>query len=606
MIDNFKEKVKNFTTNLNLKLTLSLVWHAAKGWMILSIIMIITETALFLGSMYALKLLVDKLSKIDFTDKNAEGTIIRYVVIAASIAILYAISRAISAYITEVQASKVSQHIDEQIHLKAISLELSYFESPDYYDILSRAKEAGSERPNLVITTLLEITKNALSLIAIGSVIFTINWFLLPLLILFVIPTLIIRIFFSNRLNVWRIKHTPLERKSSYLSTLITADTAAKEIRAFDLGQYFNDLYRKIKFELYKEKLKISYKRTILEALTISLATTGFFACIANIAIGTVRGTTSVGDIVLFLVIFPQSFTIIQNISYGISILYHNSIFITSIFELLTIPTKLHAVDIKKALVINDNYKLELKNVSFNYPGTDQPTLKNVNISIPAGKIIAIVGLNGAGKSTLIKLLCNLYKPSSGSICLNGTDINELDSAVYRKQISPVFQDFSKYHMTVADNIKFGNIHEDVNQDEITSAAIKSGAHDFIEDFPEKYNTLMGRHFEDGKEISIGQWQKIAIARALYSKANFLIFDEATSALDALAEKELYTAFRERIDNRSAIIVSHRHSAIKHADYIYVLSGGQILQQGTDDELLNTPGDYSKLFARSVNNTTQN
>lgn len=596
MIKQFTEKVKRLKTNLNLKKTFGLVWGAAKGWMIASVVMIVVETILFLGSLYALKLLVDKIAELNSKSTNATSEVVKYVAFAALVGILYGVARAVSTYLIEVQSTKVAHHIDEEIHLKAVSLDLAYYEDPNYYDILSRAKEAGSDRPNLVITTLLEIGKNLLSLAAIGAIIFSISWFLLPLLFIFVIPTLIVRIFFANKQNMWRIKHTSLERKSSYLSNLITTDTSAKEIRAFDLGHYFSQLYNKYRVEVFTTKLKISFNRTWLETITSSLASVGFFMCIGYIALGALNGKTSVGDILIFLVIFPQSFSIIQNITSGISIIYQNNVFITSIFDLLKInPLKKKLINLQR---IDNNRALDLtlENVCFSYPHSEKPTLINVNLKIPAGKIIAIVGLNGAGKSTLIKLLCNLYQPNDGKIFLGGVDLADLNSEDYRRYVCPVFQDFSKYNVTAEDNIRFGDIKKSYDLENIRNAARKSGADDFISQFPEKYATMMGRIFEDGKEVSIGQWQKIAIARAFYSSANLLIFDEATSALDAIAEKEMLISFRENLEERSAVVISHRHSAIKHADYIYVLSEGTIKQHGTNASLLAMNGIYADLF----------
>ena len=318
--------------------------------------------------------------------------------------------------------------------------------------------------------------------------------------------------------------------------------------------------------------------------------------CIGYIALGALNGKTSVGDILLFLVIFPQSFSIIQNITSGISIIYQNNIFITSIFDLLQInPIKKKLINLQR---IDNNRALDLmlENVSFSYPHSEKPTLINVNLKIPAGKIIAIVGLNGAGKSTLIKLLCNLYQPNDGQIFLGGVDLVDLNPEDYRRYVSPVFQDFSKYNVTAEDNIRFGDIKKSYDLENIRNAARKSGADDFISQFPDKYVTMMGRIFEDGKEVSIGQWQKIAIARAFYSSANLLIFDEATSALDAIAEKEMLISFRENLEERSAVVISHRHSAVKHADYIYVLSEGTIKQHGTDADLLAIDGVYADLF----------
>lgn len=597
MQQSIAQKLKKLKTNLNVKRTLVLVWDAAKGWMMLTILMIVIETILFLTSFYALKVLVDKITQVSHATSGGTDVILKYVIIAGGLAVLYVIAKALSAYFTEVQATKVANYIDDKIHHKAISMDLSNYENPDYFDILKRAKDAGTDRPNLVITTIAEVVKNTLNLCAVGSLFITINWMLLPLLVLFVLPTLFVRIYFANKQNIWRIKHTPLERKSSYLSNLITSDTSAKEIRSFNLGNYFKNLYYSIKIQVFQEKLKLSYKRTLNEMLTTAIASMGFFTCIGYIAIGTVKGTTSVGDIVLFLMVFPQSFSLMQYISSGISIIYQNSIFINSIFELFDLKSKLNITEEDLPIPDQHSLDLELHNVSFTYPHSTVPTLRDINIKIPAGKIIAIVGLNGAGKSTLIKLLCRLYDPTDGEIRLGSTNVKRYLLSEFRKQISPVFQDFSKYNVSAADNIRFGDIDKDYNEEEIITAAKKSGAHQFVENFPDYYQTMMGRLFDDGHEVSIGQWQKLAIARAFYSSARFLILDEATSALDALAEKELFDSLRKLIGQRGALVISHRHSAVKHADYIYVLSGGKIAQHGTDEELLAMEGDYANLFS---------
>lgn len=603
MVNSINQKFNKFRSNLNLKRTLGLIWSIARGWTILSVAAIIAETTLFFISMYLLKLLVDAVGKSNLSAIAHETLIRNYVIAAGIAAVLYAIVKAISSYITEVQASKVSAYIDDKIHESAIQLDYAYYESPDYFDILKRAKDAGADKPNLIITTLIEIAKNSLNLLAVGSILLTIDWKLLPLLALFVFPTLLVRIHFANKLNFWRITHTSMERESTYLSTLITSETAAKEIRGFGLGNYFKDLYLKIRLELLDKRLHISLKRTKNEILTTAIASTGFFACIGVIAIGTVNGKTSIGDITLFLVAFPQSFSLMQNISGGISIVYQNNIFVNSIFELFDLKNNFE--DTRNPLPIplqEEVIGLELKNVSFTYPHSELPTLKNISLKIPAGKIIAIVGLNGAGKSTLIKLLSRLYDPTEGTVLLGNKDIRLFNTTDYRKQISTVFQDFYRYNVSAADNIRFGDLDKTIDHQSIIDAAVNSGADEFIRDFPAGYDTVMGRLFEDGKEVSIGQWQKIAIARSFYSDANFLIFDEATSAMDAVAEKALLDSFRSILGKRAAVMISHRHSAVKYADYIYVLSGGEILQEGTDSELLAMEGDYARLFKHDLEN----
>lgn len=595
LMTSLQNKISHLKNTLSLGKIISIVRLSAAKWLYITLALIVFETFFFFCSLYLLKLLIDVVSQANI---NNDGyyEIVKYVVLAGIAGILYFILRSFSAYAIEVQATKVAEHINEKIHERAVHLELSFYESPAYYDTLKRAMDAGADRPNLVITTLIEIAKNCLSLIAVGSVLIMINWILLPLLALFIIPTLLVRLNYSKKLNQLRIQQTPLERKSSYYSNLITTDVAAKEIRTYSLGNYLKEKFVTIRRILVKEKLAINLKRTKLEAFTTAISNVGVFLCIGYISVKVITGETSPGDVTLFLVAFPQSFTILQNIAGGISIVYQNSIYINSIFELLELKNNFYENPQPAPVPTNDALSLTLNNLHFSYPHAEKETLSAINITIPAGKIIALVGLNGAGKSTLIKLLCRLYDPTYGNITYGEKDIKDFKPLDYRRQLGIVFQDFNKYSFTAGENIFFGNIHQPYNAERAKSAAVKSGASTFINTFPNKYDTVMGRIFEDGEEVSIGQWQKIALARCFYSDARFLIFDEATSALDAVSEKELFESFRERIGNRGAIIISHRRSAILHADYIYVLKNGRIIEEGTDTELINSKGEYAAIF----------
>ncbi|MGC4234976.1 MAG: ABC transporter ATP-binding protein, partial [Niabella sp.] len=533
----------------------------------------------------------------------ATANIIKYVVLAGLAGILYFVLRSYSAYSIEVLSTKITEHINEKVHERAVALELSFYESPSYYDTLKRALDSGYDKPGLVVTSLIDILKNCLSLAAVASVLIVINWILLPLLALFIFPTLLVRLFYSKKLNALRIAQTPFERKSSYYSNLITTDTAAKEIRSYGLGQYLKKKFTAIRQTLVKDKLAITLKRTKLEIITTTLSYIGVFVSIGFISLKVITGETSTGDITLFLVAFPQAFGLLQNLAASISTVYQNSIYINSIFELLQLTNGLYKSEQPESIPDGEDVSIELQNVHFSYPHADKEAISGINIKIPSGKIVAIVGLNGAGKSTLIKLLCRLYDPTTGTIKYGGKDIRMFEPEEYKKQLGVVFQDFNRYSFTAGENIFFGNIEKSYNMEKIQDAAKKSGAAVFIEAFPGTYNTMMGRIFDDGEEVSIGQWQKIALARCFYSDARFLIFDEASSALDAVSEKELFESFRERIGNRGAVIISHRRSAILHADYIYVLSGGKIIEEGTDTFLMQNNGAYAALFNENTNTT---
>ncbi|KQS32510.1 ABC transporter ATP-binding protein [Pedobacter sp. Leaf194] len=596
MIKSFTSKVQKFSSSLSIFRLLKLIWEGSKQWSIISISFIAIESGLFFSSLYFLKVLIDTISAHGINDIKNEPEVIKYIILSTLSAILFTSVKAISNYITEKQSGKVAEHIDEKIHNCAIELDLSFYESPGYFDILKRARDMATDRPNVIVFTMVDIAKNMISLILIASMLVSIDWRLFPILALFVVPTLWVRINFADSQNILRLSQTALERKSNYLSTLLTSDVHAKEVRSFGLGNHLKKLYVDIRLLLLSGRLKISKQKTYQELITSTIATMGFFACVAYIAIGSIHGITSVGDISLFLIAFPQAFNIMQNLSSGISTLYHNNIFVKSIFELFDLKSSLKENENPLVIPADNEVDLELKGVSFIYPHAEKNTLTDINLKMPAGKIVAVVGSNGAGKSTLIKLLCRLYDPTSGSVNLNYTDIKSFKIADYQKQICAVFQDFGKYNVTVAENIRFGDIYNEIRFEDIVEAAKNSGADKFIDNFPNKYETTMGRIFEDGHEVSIGQWQKLAIARAFYSNSRFIVLDEATSALDATAEKELFDSFRERIGNRAALIISHRQSAVKHADYIYMLVNGTISESGTHEELVSLKGDYYHLF----------
>jgi len=596
MIKPITNKIHHLTDNISLLRIIKLIWNGSKGWTITSIVFIVIESILFFYSIRMLKELIDVISKHGMGAMKDEQLVLKTVIIAGIVAILYAAIKAISSYITEKQSGKVAEYIDDKIHRSIIDLDLSYYENSDYFDILKRARDMGTDRPNLIVFTIIDITKSAIGLLVISSMLVSIDWRLFPVLALFLLPTLWVRITFADSQNALRLSQTALERKSNYLSSLLTSDVQAKEIRSFELGHYIRMKYEETRQILLNSRLIISKRRTYNEVVTTSISTIGFFACIGYIAIGSMRGYTTVGDITLFLVIFPQSFSVMQSLSSGISTLYQNNIFVKSVFILFDLKTSIPEPVNPTPIPDHLQMDLELKNLDFTYTHADKPTLTGINIKLPAGKIVALVGMNGAGKSTLMKLLCRLYDPTGGQITLNNTDIRDFSTKDYHQQICAVFQDFGKYNVSVTDNIRFGDIHHERDHSEIIEAAENSGASAYINKFPKGYDTIMGRIFNEGQEVSIGQWQKLAIARAFYSKSRFVILDEATSALDATSEQELFDSFRERIGNRAALIISHRLSAVKHADYIYMLVNGKISEAGTHEELTDLKGDYYNLF----------
>lgn len=598
MIGSIRHRVQQLRTNLRLMRTLRLIWSISKRWTMLTLVSIIVESGFYLLLLYIFKHLINEVAKATPFDTEKVRRVEWYLIIITAGTIVYVIVKALATLATEINAQRVKESIDEKIHECAVNLDLAFYESPAYFDTMKRAKDAGPEMPNNVVLNLADIAKNCLTLVAIGSILISISWLLLPLLALFVAPTLLVRIRYAGRMYQWRRRQTPVERQAAYLSSLITEDTLAKEVRGYGLGGHIRGLYTGIRMRLMRERLQMTRRNTVKELLTNIMATLGLFACIAYLCFSMIKGRISVGDMTLFLIVFPQSFAILQGMSQGISGLYQNNIFINNLFELFDLRAILKEPEHPLPVPGSEAVDLEVEHLSFTYPHAREPALRDVSLRVPSGKIIAIVGLNGAGKTTLIKLLCRLYDPTEGVIKMDGMDIRAFNSREYRKHISAVFQDFGRFNITAAENIRWGDIDSRRPESEIEEAARKSGAHDYIRKFPEGYGTMMGRLFENGREVSIGQWQKLAIARAFYSNSRFVIFDEATSALDAVSEDELFQSFRQRIGNRAALIISHRLSAVRHADHIYVMGDGRVQQHGTHEELVAMGGTYSRLFLK--------
>lgn len=579
--------------------TLQLVWSIAPGMTVMVICLMIASTGLLFVSLYALKVLVDVVSSFEIGSAVYRHRIIEQVIIAGGASVLHGIVNSFSTYFSELQSTTISEKIDDRIHRHTVGLDMAYYENPEYFNTLKLAKEAGGSRPNAIIMGLINAMNGGLKIVAASTVIMTIDWRLLPILIAFIVPMFLVRIYFSEKQNSLRIKNTPLERQASYYGQLITSEVSAKEVRSYNLGDYFKDKYFRIRKKLVAERLKITLQSTFSEAGLGSLTSLSFFICIYFIAMGAIDGRVSSGDIAIFLLMFPMFFGYLQEVMGSITTVYANNIYVKYIFDLFDLKSELPEPETPQPIPDATDGKsvLQVENLNFKYPHADKVVLKDVSLVIPQGKVVALVGLNGSGKSTLIKLLARLYDPDFGTVRLNGVDITNFSLAEYRQQISIVFQDFYKYNVSAAENIFLGDIRRlQHNDEDIVQAAKQAGAHQFIEEFENKYDTMMGRVFEGGHEISIGQWQKLATARAFYSPARFFILDEATSALDARSEYSLFDALKANLGNRGALIISHRYSTVKHADYIYVLSNGEIVQEGSPDLLGKISGAYAELF----------
>ncbi|MEL7110635.1 MAG: ABC transporter ATP-binding protein [Pseudomonadota bacterium] len=496
------------------------------------------------------------------------------------------------------QGLLVSDYVDREIHDRAISVSLRYYESPEYYDALERAREGGTRRPAQIVANTVIMFRAAITIIGIFVLIGTVEYRLLPVLLIPIFIALTIRLHFARKLFNWRMSRAQKERRASYLDWVMTHTSHAKDLRINGIGPFFRNQYSKLRRDLRNGEIKIEQARLWAEFSMAILGAAVFIAASSWLLYQSLEQSRPIGDVVLFVLLLRRAESAGNELVGNISKIVDDHLYLQRLFDFFSVPSQTARPSKPLAIPESLNSGLQLSDVTFRYDGANKDALKNVSLRLDPGKIVALVGENGSGKTTLIKLLTRLYDPTTGVVSLNGIDIREFDPALFRKQLSVVFQDYAAYAESVAENIRFGDITREASQDAIETAAKNSGASQFISSLPQTYQTPLTKLFDNGQDLSIGQWQRLALARALYPHSRFIILDEPTSAMDPKAEFELFENFRARINGKGALIISHRLSTVRQADFIYVLEDGKIVEQGTHDELMSTPGQYSSLFQK--------
>jgi ATP-binding cassette subfamily B protein len=582
------------------KRVLPILWKSARGWSIASMVLLVLEILFGLLSLYLVKTLVDFITTAlaaDGSTVDLESVLVRVAVFGVA-TLAFLVTRSLSGLAREAQGMAVSDYVDRVIHGTAVNADMAFYESPAYFDTLKRARQSGSQRPAQVTSNILLLGKNLIMLFAVIGLLISINLMLLPILLFAIVPALLARMHFTRKLYEWRRESTPMERRAGYLDRLMTSNIHAKELRLNQLGGYFKDRYSELRNDIRSETYRITKQRTLVELFVSGFATAIFFAALAYLAIRTAEGENSVGDLVLFLLIFQRAQSMGQEIVTQISRFYEDHLYIGELFEFLDVRPEVISPSEPKPMPRELTNGVSLEDVSFTYPGCSDPVLQHINLHVPLGKVIALVGENGSGKTSLIKLLTRLYDPCSGRVLVDGQDARQFSLEEYRRLFSVIFQDFARYATSVRENIRFGDIQLPAGAPEVEDAAQRAGAAQLVEDLPQGYDTLLSRMFEGGQELSMGQWQKIALARSFMNRSQIVILDEPTSAMDPDAEFQLFEDFRERLLGRSALIISHRLSTIRRADYIYVLERGRILEEGVHDELVSKGGRYYRAFFR--------
>jgi len=578
--------------------SLGLVWKSAPVWATINVVVSVLRSILPLALVFLIKNLIDSITA--GTGSGAQHSLTRVIYMIAAVVVVFfldEISFEFSNFVRKKQSLKLESYMYGLLHDKAVSLDLINFENPAYFDILSRASREATWRPGNILNDLASIFRGVLSLLLMAGLLASLNWWLVLLLIVVNIPGVWLRLYFADVLYNFQRKQTPESRKSAYYNWILTGDRPSRELRLFGLGSYFISLFRESFTKQKEEEINILRKRTMIETISTVFKAAALFVVLYQVALKTISGTLSLGQMAMFILAFRQGMMYIKETFGSLAALYEDSLFIGDTFEFLDLKENITAREpVVKPLQLGTS--IEASGLTFSYPGNQNPALSNVSFTIKKGEVIALVGNNGSGKSTLVRLLCRLYDPDGGHILYDGSDIRNMDPLAYRKMFSVVFQDFMLYNLSAGENIRLGNTASDGTSGSIDSAASATGVDKLIKALPKGYDTAIGNLFDDSRELSWGEWQKIAISRALYRDAPVLILDEPSSALDAGTEFEIFSRFREIVKGRTAVLISHRFTNVKLADRIIVLDNGAVAESGTHDELMKKKGLYSIMYLK--------
>lgn len=539
-----------------------------------------------------IKLLVDFLTNAN--NSADQWYYIAMLIVTALVFLSSGLLNELRSFYSEKLSQSITRHIYGQLHAKHAELELSNYENPDKQDKIHRAVQEASFRPVKIMNALLTGIKSVASVLFLVGLFMTIRWYLVFVLLLATFPDVFLRIHFAKKRYKLKDAQNSRERKMYYFNRILTGFPFAKELKLFGFNFYFLKGFFGLQDQLFSEKLALTKSELRWNVLSQLYAVLLIFATLAFISVLKMQGDISIGTVVLFFFAFQRSYSVLNDFFRSFTQIIEDNTFLKDFIEFLELPAA-----VTKGISGSEfslQHSIRFENVNFSYETSKRKVLENINLTIPAGKKVAFVGANGSGKTTLIKLLCGFYQPQSGKIYYDSTDSADLGQTRICQHITAVFQDFALYNVSALQNIALGNINSELNLSKAKQAAQDAGIDQLLENLPDGYQTLLGNLFNNGEELSIGQWQKIAIARAFYRDTELLLMDEPSSALDAVSEMQIIESLKKLSKNKTAVIISHRLSSVQWADLIYLLDKGRIVESGSHQELLDLKGKYYQLF----------
>jgi ATP-binding cassette, subfamily B, bacterial len=594
---NLKVKINGLAAQVSyLPQTFRLVWNAARNWTILWIILLVIQGFLPAIAIYLTRLLVNSLVVVAGTGtfwQSIERIFMPITLMAGVLLLTQLVSNAIE-WIRTAQAEFVKDYISNLVHAKSVSLDLAFYESSEFYDRLNLARSDADSRSLAILESSGSSLQNSITLMAIAGILIPYGAWLPVALFGGALPAFYIIMRLNRHHHKWWQKTIIERRLLQYYDFVLTSDWFVPELRLFNLGSHFQSAYKKLRHRLRTENLKLLQAQSLgrLGAGTFTIFVS--FAIMAWILQRLIAGILTLGDIAVFYQAFSRGQIIISSLLSSLGQIYKNSLFIGNLFEFLQLEPSI----INPPQPLPTPSKLikgiQFEQIKFSYPGSERAVLTNFNLFVPAGKIVAIVGDNGAGKTTLLKLLCRLYDPDNGSVKLDNIDIRNISIDELRRLVTVLFQFPITYQFSAAQNIAVGNLSATPSVAEIEAAAKDAGAHEIIAKLPQGYDTRLGKWFPDGTDLSGGELQRLALARAFLRKAEIIILDEPTSAMDPWAEHDWLERFRTMAQGRTAIVITHRFTLAMRADIIHVMRAGQIVESGNHQELLALGGFYAK------------
>jgi len=581
------------------RVAIEIVWSTSAALTVAMALATVLAGVLPAGIAYVGQLIVDAVvAAIQASPEEREAATdltIFYVLCEAGLVIFITGVQRINTVCQSILRVLLGNKINVMILEKSLTLELAHFEDSEYYDKLVRARREASSRPLSLVIRTFDLARESISLVSYGFLLFQFSPWAVLLLACAGLPAFMAEAKFSGE-AFRNQRHRSAERRMQiYLEMVLTREDGVKEVKLLKMGRLFLQRYIDIFLNIYKEDRNLVLRRGFWGYVLGLIASAAFYLAYGWVVFAAIATTITIGQMTMYIAVFRQGQNAVTSSLTAINGMYEDNLYLSNLVEYLDHKVPELTGDRTEGPDPADGIRFE--NVSFYYPESRTPAIHELNLHIKAGESLAIVGENGSGKTTLIKLLTRLYTPTSGRILLHGLDLQEWDIEALRYRIGVIFQDFSRYQLTVSDNIGIGDVDNMAVRPQIEGAARDGLAADFIKQMPQEYDTQLGTWFKGGKELSGGQWQKIALSRAfMRNHADVLILDEPTAAIDAKAEAEIFAHFRELTENRISIIISHRFSTVRIADHIIVLDKGVILEEGSHEELLVRNGQYAHLF----------